>query len=127
MAGRAPSGLSGGQRQRVGVARALAAEPGILLMDEPFGALDPLTRDALGTDVRSLHERLGLTTVMVTHDMAEAVLLADRIVVLRDGAVVADGAPEELVRTVTDADVRGLLDAPRRQAMRLAARLGGGQ
>ncbi|MDP2260312.1 MAG: ATP-binding cassette domain-containing protein [Caulobacter sp.] len=127
MASRAPAELSGGQRQRVGVARALAAEPGILLMDEPFGALDPLTRDALGTDVRALHERLGLTTVMVTHDMAEAVLLADRIVVLRDGAVVADGAPEDLVRTVADAGVRDLLDAPRRQALRLAARLGGGQ
>jgi osmoprotectant transport system ATP-binding protein len=126
-AGRAPSALSGGQRQRVGVARALAAEPGILLMDEPFGALDPLTRDALGTDVRALHERLGLTTVMVTHDMAEAVLLADRIVVLRDGAVVADGAPEDLVRTVADEGVRDLLEAPRRQALRLAARLGGGQ
>ncbi len=127
MAERAPSELSGGQRQRVGVARSLAAEPGILLMDEPFGALDPLTRDALGTDVRALHERLGLTTVMVTHDMAEAVLLADRIVVLRDGAVVADGAPEDLVRDVIDAGVRDLLDAPRRQALRLAARLGGGQ
>lgn len=117
MASRSPSELSGGQRQRVGVARALAAEPGILLMDEPFGALDPLTRDALGTDVRALHERLGLTTVMVTHDMAEAVLLADRIVVLRDGAVVADGAPEDLVRSVTDEGVRDLLDAPRRQAL----------
>jgi len=126
MAERAPSELSGGQRQRVGVARALAAEPGILLMDEPFGALDPLTRDALGTDVRALHERLGLTTVMVTHDMAEAVLLADRIVVLRDGAVVADGAPEALVRDVIDPGVRDLLDAPRRQALRLAERLGGG-
>lgn len=127
IATRAPSELSGGQRQRVGVARALAAEPGILLMDEPFGALDPLTRDALGTDVRALHERLGLTTVMVTHDMAEAVLLADRIVVLRDGAVVADGAPEALVRDVVDPGVRDLLEAPRRQALRLAARLGGGQ
>ncbi len=126
IATRAPSELSGGQRQRVGVARALAAEPGILLMDEPFGALDPLTRDALGTDVRTLHERLGLTTVMVTHDMAEAVLLADRIVVLRDGAVVADGAPEDLVRDVADPGVRDLLEAPRRQALRLAARLGGG-
>lgn len=126
MASRAPAELSGGQRQRVGVARSLAAEPGILLMDEPFGALDPLTRDALGTDVRALHERLGLTTVMVTHDMAEAVLLADRIVVLRDGAVVADGAPEDLARDVVDPGVRDLLEAPRRQAQRLAARLGGG-
>src|SRR4051794_10401608 len=67
---RAPAALSGGQRQRVGVARALAAEPKLMLMDEPFGALDPLTRDALGTDYRALHDQLGLTTVMVTHDMA---------------------------------------------------------
>src|SRR5579862_5664864 len=65
---RMPSELSGGQRQRVGVARALAARPSIMLMDEPFGALDPVTRDALGRDYRALHQRLGLTTLMVTHD-----------------------------------------------------------
>ena len=121
---RAPSELSGGQRQRVGVARALAAEPGLMLMDEPFGALDPLTRDALGTDYRALHERLSLTTVMVTHDMAEAVLLADRIVVLRDGAIVADGAPAELLAETQDAGVRALLESPKRQAERLRARFG---
>jgi osmoprotectant transport system ATP-binding protein len=121
---RKPDALSGGQRQRVGVARALAAEPKLMLMDEPFGALDPLTRDALGTDYRNLHDRLGLTTVMVTHDMAEAVLLADRIVVLRDGAVVADGAPAELLANATDEGVRALLEAPRRQAERLRAKLG---
>jgi osmoprotectant transport system ATP-binding protein len=123
VAGRTPDALSGGQRQRVGVARALAAEPKLMLMDEPFGALDPLTRDALGTDYRSLHERLGLTTVMVTHDMAEAVLLADRIVVLREGLIVADGAPAELLAGATDEGVRALLEAPRRQAERLRARL----
>ena len=120
---RAPAALSGGQRQRVGVARALAAEPAIVLMDEPFGALDPLTRDALGSDYRALHERLGLTTVMVTHDMAEAVLLADRVVVLKDGRVLADGRPAELLAQTTDPDVRALLEAPRRQAERLRARL----
>ena len=125
VAGRAPAELSGGQRQRVGVARALAAEPKLMLMDEPFGALDPLTRDALGTDYRALHERLGLTTVMVTHDMAEAVLLADRIVVLREGRVVADGQPAELLARTDDAGVRALLEAPRRQAERLRARLDG--
>jgi osmoprotectant transport system ATP-binding protein len=125
MAGRPPAALSGGQRQRVGVARALAAEPTLMLMDEPFGALDPLTRDALGTDYRALHDRLGLTTVMVTHDMAEAVLLADRIVVLRDGAIVADGAPADLLANTRDPGVRALLEAPRRQAERLRARLGG--
>ncbi|WP_411286638.1 ATP-binding cassette domain-containing protein [Phenylobacterium sp.] len=123
MGARAPAALSGGQRQRVGVARALAAEPAIVLMDEPFGALDPLTRDALGSDYRALHERLGLTTVMVTHDMAEAVLLADRVVVLKDGQVLADGRPAELLAQTTDPDVRALLEAPRRQAERLRARL----
>ncbi|MFL5298606.1 MAG: ATP-binding cassette domain-containing protein [Phenylobacterium sp.] len=124
VAGRPPAALSGGQRQRVGVARALAAEPKLMLMDEPFGALDPLTRDALGSDYRALHERLGLTTVMVTHDMAEAVLLADRIVVLREGRIVADGAAADLLATATDEGVRALLEAPKRQAERLRARLG---
>jgi osmoprotectant transport system ATP-binding protein len=124
-AGRSPAELSGGQRQRVGVARALAAEPAIVLMDEPFGALDPLTRDALGGDYRALHERLGLTTLMVTHDMAEAVLLADRIVVLSEGRILADGAPAALLSEARDPQVRALLDAPRRQAERLTARLAG--
>jgi len=123
VAGRPPAALSGGQRQRVGVARALAAEPKLMLMDEPFGALDPLTRDALGSDYRALHERLGLTTVMVTHDMAEAVLLADRIVVLRNGKVVADGAPADLLAQATEPGVRALLEAPKRQAERLRAKL----
>ncbi len=125
MKDRPPAALSGGQRQRVGVARALAAEPKLMLMDEPFGALDPLTRDQLGADYRALHERLGLTTVMVTHDMAEAVLLADRIVVLRDGRIVADGAPATLLANAQDDGVRQLLEAPRRQAERLRAKLGG--
>ncbi|MBX3483278.1 ABC transporter ATP-binding protein [Phenylobacterium sp.] len=124
VAQRAPSALSGGQRQRVGVARALAAEPRLMLMDEPFGALDPVTRDALGADYRALHERLGLTTLMVTHDMAEAVLLADRVVVLKAGRILADGAPADLLAQATDPDVRALLEAPRRQAERLRERLG---
>lgn len=122
---RPPVALSGGQRQRIGVARALAAEPRLMLMDEPFGALDPLTRDALGSDYRSLHDRLGLTTVMVTHDMAEAVLLADRIIVLRNGKIVADGAPAELLAQTRDDGVRALLEAPKRQAERLRAKLDG--
>ena len=125
VAGRPPAALSGGQRQRVGVARALAAEPGLMLMDEPFGALDPLTRDALGGDYRALHDRLGLTTVMVTHDMAEAVLLADRIVVLREGRIVADGKAADLLAQTKDEGVRALLEAPKRQAERLRAKLGG--
>src|SRR5207245_1234446 len=81
---RFPHELSGGQRQRVGVARALAARPRIVLMDEPFGALDPLTRDALGDDYRALHSKLGLTTIMITHDMTEAILLAYRVAVILD-------------------------------------------
>ncbi|MEW5688415.1 MAG: ABC transporter ATP-binding protein [Pseudomonadota bacterium] len=125
VADRPPSALSGGQRQRVGVARALAAEPRLMLMDEPFGALDPLTRDQLGTDYRALHDRLGLTTVMVTHDMAEAVLLADRVVVLKTGRILADGRPADLLAASADPEVRALLEAPRRQAERLRERLGG--
>ena len=125
MGARLPAALSGGQRQRVGVARALAAQPQVLLMDEPFGALDPVTRDALGGDVRALHERLSLTTVMVTHDMAEAVLLADRIVVMKDGKIIAHGTPAELAHDA-DPEVAALMAAPRRQAERLRAKLGEG-
>jgi osmoprotectant transport system ATP-binding protein len=119
-AGRYPHELSGGQAQRVGVARALAAGAKLMLMDEPFGALDPVTRDALGRAYRDLHDRLGLTTLMVTHDMAEALLLADRIIVLIDGRIRADGAPAALLASA-DPDVRALVDVPRRQAERLAA------
>jgi osmoprotectant transport system ATP-binding protein len=116
---RFPHELSGGQRQRVGVARALAAKPHIVLMDEPFGALDPLTRDALGDDYRALHRKLGLTTVVITHDMTEAVLLADRVAVMRAGRLLALGTPAELYNS-GDAYVGELLSTPRRQAERLA-------
>jgi len=118
---RMPNELSGGQQQRVGVARALATQPHVLLMDEPFGALDPVTRDALGKQVRALHDRLRLTTVMVTHDMAEALLLADRVIVMESGRVVADGAPADLLagRGGTAADA--LLAVPREHARHLAA------
>jgi osmoprotectant transport system ATP-binding protein len=115
---RFPHELSGGQRQRVGVARAVAAGPRIVLMDEPFGALDPLTREALGDDYRALHDRLGLTTVMITHDMAEAVLLADRIAVMQAGRLVAEGSPRDLAAS-GEAYVSELLGTPRRQAERL--------
>jgi osmoprotectant transport system ATP-binding protein len=115
---RFPHELSGGQRQRVGVARALAAHPKIVLMDEPFGALDPLTRDALGDDYRALHNKLGLTTVMITHDMTEAILLADRIAVMRAGRLLAQGTPAELSQS-DDAYVGELLRTPRRQGERL--------
>ena len=120
VAARYPRSLSGGQQQRVGVARALAARPKLMLMDEPFGALDPVTRDALGRAYRELHDRLGLTTLMVTHDIAEALLLADRVVVLIDGRVRADATPSELLAS-EDPDVRAMIDVPQRQAARLAA------
>jgi osmoprotectant transport system ATP-binding protein len=119
---RFPHELSGGQRQRVGVARALAAAPQIMLMDEPFGALDPLTRDALGEDYLDLHRKLGLTTVMITHDMAEALLLADRVAVMRSGQLLAQGTAKELA-SVDDAYVGELLQTPRRQAQRLQSLL----
>ena len=120
MATRYPRELSGGQAQRVGFARALAAEPKLMLMDEPFGALDPVTREALGRAYRALHERLGLTTLMVTHDISEALLLADRIVVLIEGRIRADGTPAVLLAS-EDPDVKAMIDVPRRQAERLAA------
>ena len=119
---RLPEALSGGQRQRVGVARALAAKPRIVLMDEPFGALDPLTRDALGDDYRALHNKLKLTTVMITHDMTEAILLADRVVVMHGGRLLAEGTPPELSAS-HDPYVGELLRTPRRQAERLGALL----
>jgi osmoprotectant transport system ATP-binding protein len=91
---RRPHELSGGQRQRVGVARALAADPPILLMDEPFGALDPVTRAELQHEFSALSERLKKTIVFVTHDLREALLLASRIVLLKAGRIIAEAAPE---------------------------------
>jgi osmoprotectant transport system ATP-binding protein len=121
---RFPHELSGGERQRVGVARALAAEPDIVLMDEPFGALDPLTRDALARDYRRLHDTLGITTVMITHDVLEALLLADRIAVLREGRLIADDTPHRLLGQPVDDFVAELMQTPRRQAERLNALIG---
>jgi osmoprotectant transport system ATP-binding protein len=118
---RYPHQLSGGERQRVGVARALAAEPRIVLMDEPFGALDPINRDAIGRDYRSLHDDLGLTTVMITHDMLEAVLLADRVAVMQAGRVIAEGSPHALMTGAHGDYVEALMATPRRQAEQLAA------
>jgi osmoprotectant transport system ATP-binding protein len=119
VASRLPAALSGGQRQRVGVARALAAKPSIMLMDEPFGALDPVTRDQLGRDYRALHERLGLTTLMVTHDVWEALLLADRIVVMDHGRALADATPAALLAGHSDERVQALMETPRRQVERV--------
>jgi osmoprotectant transport system ATP-binding protein len=121
VAQRLPAALSGGQRQRVGLARALAAEPSIMLMDEPFGALDPVIREALGRDYRALHERLGLTTVMVTHDVMEALLLADRIVVMQAGKVLAHDTPAALLADHPEPAVRALMETPRAQARRVEA------
>jgi osmoprotectant transport system ATP-binding protein len=118
---RMPDQLSGGQRQRVGVARALATQPGCLLMDEPFGALDPVTRDELGRAVRALHDRLGLTTLMVTHDMAEALLLADRVLVMQGGRIVADATPAALARGEGGPEAQALIAVPMRQADALEA------
>ena len=116
---RLPRELSGGERQRIGVARAIAAEPHVVLMDEPFGALDPLTRDAVGQDYRRLHDQLGLTTVMITHDMLEAVLLADRIAVMHQGRIIERGTPHELMTAAKTDYVRQLMQMPRTQAARL--------
>ncbi len=96
---RSPHQLSGGQRQRVGLARALAAEPGILLMDEPFGALDPLTRAEMQDMLRDLLGKLHKTVLLVTHDLDEALYLADRIVLLSEGELIANLAPEEFLRS----------------------------
>jgi osmoprotectant transport system ATP-binding protein len=91
-----------------------------MLMDEPFGALDPVTRDEIGRAFRALHDTLGLTTVMVTHDMTEALLIADRILVLDAGRIVADNTPAELIAGHPDPAVAELIAVPRRQAERLA-------
>src|SRR6202790_3620530 len=98
IASRYPRELSGGQRQRVGVARALAADPPILLMDEPFGALDPVTRTELQREFQALARRLAKTIVFVTHDLREALLLASRIVLLERGRIVANAGPEDFLR-----------------------------
>jgi osmoprotectant transport system ATP-binding protein len=107
---RYPWQLSGGQRQRVGVARALAGNPGVLLMDEPFGALDPVTRAELQREFGALAKRLGKTIVFVTHDLREALLLAARIVLLQNGKIVASETPQEFLK-LQDAEVRAFADS----------------
>jgi osmoprotectant transport system ATP-binding protein len=108
--GRWPDELSGGQRQRVGVARALAVDPPLLLMDEPFGALDPLTRSELHAEFRRIQSRLRKTVIIVTHDMGEAFALADRIGVLEEGRLIANDRAAAVAAS-TDPRVRRLLDA----------------
>lgn len=118
---RQPRELSGGQQQRVGVARALAAEPRVMLLDEPFGALDPLTRDRLQQSFQEIRRRLQLTAIFVTHDMVEALLLGDRIAVMRGGSLVQVGTPYDLLHDPADEYVAELMATPARQADALDA------
>jgi osmoprotectant transport system ATP-binding protein len=122
---RFPAMLSGGEQQRVSVARAIAARPRIVLMDEPFGALDPVTRDTVRSAYRDLHEQLGLTTIMVTHDVQEALLLADEIVVMSGGRILARGTPRALMAEQANPDVASLMAMPKRQSERLQAIMDG--
>lgn len=111
-----PDELSGGQRQRVGLARALAARPGVLLMDEPLGAVDPLLRRGLQREIGRIHRQLGLTTMMVTHDLVEGLTLADRAAVLRGGEVLQIGTPSELLRSPAHEYVADLMQVAAAQA-----------
>lgn len=115
-AGRYPAALSGGERQRVGLARALAGEPDIILMDEPFAALDPLTRTGLIDDIARLKSELGFAAVLVTHDFAEALRLGDRVAVMDGGRIIQMGPPSELISSPASDTVKELLAAPRQLA-----------
>jgi osmoprotectant transport system ATP-binding protein len=118
---RYPAELSGGQRQRVGFARALAAGPRIMLMDEPFGSLDPITRAGLQSEFRRMQQQLDLTVVMVTHDMMEALLIADRICVMERGQFVEVATPAELLTRPLHPYAAALVRSPKEQADRLEA------
>ena len=120
---RRPGELSGGQQQRVGVARALAAEPRVMLLDEPFGALDPVTRERLQQSFLRIREKLALTTVFVTHDMTEALTLADRIGVMHAGRLLQVGTPRDLLTRPANEYVDRLMSTPRRQAAAIDALL----
>ena len=111
LGGRFPAQLSGGQRQRVALARALAIEPRMLLLDEPFGALDAQVRRELRRWLRDLHDRAGVTTVFVTHDQEEALDLADRVAILKDGELIQLGTPNEVYETPADPFVYDFLGA----------------
>lgn len=108
--GRFPRQLSGGQKQRVGIARAMAASPDILLMDEPFGAVDEITRRGLQEELLALQGKTGITIVFITHDIGEAFRLGSRILIMKDGGIWQEGTKEELQRTPRDEFVRRLLD-----------------
>ncbi|WP_026373418.1 ABC transporter ATP-binding protein [Agrococcus lahaulensis] len=112
LADRYPAQLSGGQQQRVGVARALAADPSILLMDEPFGAVDPIVREQLQAELRALQAELGKTVLFVTHDIDEAFALGDEVIVLREGAEIAQrGTPTEILASPADDFVASFVGA----------------
>lgn len=114
---RYPSELSGGQQQRIGVIRALAADQQIILMDEPFGALDPLTREALQRLVKRLQQQMGRTIIMVTHDMDEAIRLADRIVIMDQGHIIQNASPDDVLTHPANEFVANLIGPERlRQA-----------
>jgi osmoprotectant transport system ATP-binding protein len=113
---RRPDQLSGGQQQRIGVARALAASPRVMLLDEPFGALDPLTRDRLQQSFTRIRRHLGLTGIFVTHDMVEALTVGDRIAVMQEGRLVQVGTPADLLQSPASDYVGQLMNTPRRQA-----------
>lgn len=110
LAERFPKQLSGGQQQRVGIARAMAAQPEILLMDEPFGAVDEITRKGLQEELQALHGKTGVTVVFITHDIGEAFLLGSRILVMKDGGILQEGTKEELMGSPKDAFVKRLLE-----------------
>lgn len=105
---RFPRQLSGGQKQRVGIARAMASNPDILLMDEPFGAVDEITRSALQEELLGLHKKTGITVVFITHDIGEAFKLGSRILVMKDGSVWQEGTKEELLESPRDEFIKRL-------------------
>jgi sulfate transport system ATP-binding protein len=122
MGQRRPGELSGGQRQRVALARALAVDPKILLLDEPFGALDATVRKALRRELRRIHDATGVTTLFVTHDQDEALELADRVAVLNQGRIEQVGTPAEVLETPATAFVAGFVS----EAVRLEGEVRGG-
>ncbi|HAN23772.1 MAG: ABC transporter ATP-binding protein [Microbacterium sp.] len=128
LAARYPNQLSGGQQQRVGVARGLAADPNILLMDEPFGAVDPIVRAELQQELLRLQRDIGKTIVFVTHDIDEAFLLGDQVVILAKGAAIAQvGTPDEIIEAPADDFVRSFIGADRgKRALSLRPTAGGG-
>ncbi|XCP84813.1 ABC transporter ATP-binding protein [Roseburia hominis] len=112
---RYPSQLSGGQQQRVGLARALAGDPQLMLLDEPFGALDAITRTGLQNELQNLHQKMGKTFLFVTHDINEALKLGNRVIIMSEGCIRQYGTPEEIVRHPADPFVETLISSARSQ------------